>query len=329
MNKSNIIKVLIFILALGLNVKTIQSIHTEQLAINQDRAKVSKLPMASFHKFWADVKWMLYIQYMGSIDLTTEKNSKDLYEEAKSILELDPGFYKVYEISALMLSAKTPDYAVDLLTMGQDTQQNKDDWRLYQLAGNIRHQETFFNKKANRLEKIQDAIGFYREALKKPGVMPVLEKTYIKIKAQEKFEQDKNINLLVAELQEWDKYINEKSLSPEYGMEAEGDMMLSVDEDTKGNILSIIQRIKREVPEDLTGKGTSQKLLKSIFRDIKVCGNCYIQYKAGEKFCTSCSNPVKVFGICPSAQCGKVHRGGKFCQHCGTVVQKGKPKKKR
>ena len=85
-----------------------------------------------------------------------------------------------------MLSAKTPDYAVELLERGQKTQENQDDWRLYQLAGNIRHQETFFNKKADRLKKIQDAIGYYRQALTKPGVMPVLEKTYIKIKAQEK-----------------------------------------------------------------------------------------------------------------------------------------------
>ena len=327
MGKSAVIKILIFLLAVGLNVKTIKSLHSEQAEISTDRVKISKLPMASFHKFWADVKWMLYIQYMGSIDLTTDKNSKDLYEEAKSILELDPGFYKVYEISALMLSAKTPDYAVELLKLGQSTQENKDDWRLYQLAGNIRHQETFFNKKANRLEKIQDAIGFYREALKKPGVMPVLEQTYIKIKAQEKYEQDKNTNLLVAELQEWDKYINEKALSPEYGMEGEGDMMLSVDEDTKGNILALIQKIKKEAPEDLTGKKTSSKLLKSIFRDIKVCGNCYVQYKAGEKFCTSCSNPVKVFGICANAQCGKVYRGGKFCEHCGQGIKKPKTKK--
>lgn len=329
MKKSTIIKVLIFLLAVGLNVKTIRSIHAEQAAVNTDRARVSKMPMASFHKFWADVKWMLYIQYMGSIDLTTEKNSKDLFEEAKSILDLDPGFYKVYEISALMLSAKTPDYAVELLERGQKTQQNKDDWRLYQLAGNIRHQETFFNKKANRLKKISEAIGFYRLALTKPGVMPVLEKTYIKIKAQEKYEQDKNTNLLVAELQEWDKYINEKALSPGYGMEGEGDMMLSVDEDTKANILSLIQRIKREVPEDITGKGTSQKLLKSIFQDIKTCGNCYVKYEAGDNFCTNCSNPVKPYGICPNVECGKVHRGGKFCQHCRSSLQIAKPKKKR
>ena len=70
MGKSTIIKILIFILAIGLNVKTIQSLQSEQASINADRAKMSKLPMASFHKFWADVKWMLYIQYMGSIDLT-------------------------------------------------------------------------------------------------------------------------------------------------------------------------------------------------------------------------------------------------------------------
>ena len=73
MKKSLIIKVVILILAVVLNVYTIRTMHTEQLEINTDRQKISKLPLASFHKFWADVKWMLYIQYMGSIYLTTEK----------------------------------------------------------------------------------------------------------------------------------------------------------------------------------------------------------------------------------------------------------------
>ena len=96
-----------------------------------------------------------------------------------------------------------------------------------------------------------------------------------------------------------------------------------------GDILNLIQRIKREVPEDLTGKNTSQKLLKSIFRDIKTCGTCYVEYRAGDKFCSNCSNPVKTFGTCPNAQCGKVHSGGKFCQHCGTGLKVSKARKKR
>ena len=319
MKKSDIIKLLILILAIVLNTKTIKSMHVDQATISPDRALIAGTPVASFHKFWADVKWMLFIQHMGSIDLTTEKNSKDLYEEAKGILDLDPGFYKVYELSSLMLSAKTPDYAIDLLEKGQKTRQNQNDWRLFSMAGNIRHQETFFNRKVNKLEKIREAIRFYREALKKPGVMPILEKTYIKTRAQE-VHLSKDIPKVIAELQEWHKYVNNKMAGSEYGMEGEGEMFLSLEDRTKSDILSLIQRIKREHKDNLDGKKTSQKMLSSLFKGVHVCNNCYHQYAAGHKFCTSCQSAVKVFGICPNRQCGKVHSHGKFCAHCGTNV---------
>ena len=328
MKKTDIVKALILILAVVLNVKTIKSMHSDQVKISPDRAKISGKPVASFHKFWADVKWMLFIQHMGSIDLTTEKNSKDLYQEAKDILDLDPGFYKVYELSALMLSAKTPDLAIDLLKKGQETHQNMNDWRLFSMAGNIRHQETFFNKKVDKKEKLREAIGFYRLALKKPGVMPVLEKTYIKTRAQYEFEGNDKRPLIIAELTEWSKYVTNKMAGSEYGMEGDGDMMMSLEENTKGDILSIIQQVKRQHPNDLEGKKTSQKMLNSLFKGIHVCGKCYNEYAAGHKFCTECRNPVKVFGICPNRQCGKVHSNGKFCEHCGTNVRPPKKKKK-
>ncbi|MCM8536640.1 MAG: zinc ribbon domain-containing protein [Lentisphaeraceae bacterium] len=327
MKKSDIIKLLILIIAVSLNVKTMKSMHANQAEINPDRAKISGKPVASFHKFWADVKWMMFIQHMGSIDLTTESNSKDLYQEAKDILDLDPGFYKVYELSALMLSAKTPDLAIDLLKRGQETHQNKNDWRLYSMAGNIRHQETFFNKKVNKREKLREAIGFYRLALKKPGVMPVLEKTYIKTRAQEAHEANNDVPLVIAELLEWDKYVNTKMAGSEYGMEGEGgDMFLSLEENTKKDILSLIQRVKREHQNNLAGKKTSKAMLASLFKGIHTCNSCYNEYGAGHKFCTDCSKPVKVYGICPNSQCRKTHSNGKFCEHCGTNV---KPKKKK
>ena len=347
MNKSSIIKLLILIISLGLNVQIIRSIHAEQATINTDRASISKMPLASFHKFWADVKWMLYIQHMGSIDLTTEKNSKDLFDEAKGILGLDPGFYKVYEISALMLSAKTPGYAIELLEKGQKTQKNKDDWRLWSMAGNIRHQETFFNKKVDRMEKLRSAVYYYGEALKRPGVMPVLEKTYIKTRAQLSHEvskkkvkeatpeqiqkgEVKEINLLVAELEEWHKYLNDKTNSPEFGMEGES-MMLSVDEDTKSDILSLIQRIRNnpKTRDNKLGKEISQKLLTSMFQNLHVCTRCYTTYQAGDKFCGNCANSVKIFGVCHNPECRKVHRGGKFCQYCGTSTKAPKTRKKK
>lgn len=266
---------------------------------------------------------MLFIQYMGSIDLTTEQNSEDLYQEASSILDLDPGFYKVYELSSLMLSAKTPERAIELLERGQKTHKNKNDWRLFSMAGNIRHQETFFNKNVNKKEKLRDAIRFYREALKLPGVMPVLEKTYIKTRAQEVHETDPNKPLIIAKLVEWQKHISQKSVGAEYGADMEDESFVTIDENTKREILGIIQRIKTEHKDDLEGKETSQKLLQSIFKDIKVCQHCYVEFSAGHKFCVSCSKAVKTYGVCPNKQCGKVHSNGKFCEHCGTKLGGG------
>ena len=320
MKRTDVIKALILILAIILNSKTIKSMHIDQTKINPDKTMVINKPIASFHKFWADIKWMLFIQHIGSIDLTTDKNSKDLHQKAKDIVELDPGFYKVYELSSLMLSTKAPDLAVDLLKIGQKTHQNKNDWRLFSMAGNIRHQETFFNRNVDKKEKLREAIGFYRLALKKPGVMPVLEKTYIKTRAQFEFERNNERPMPIAELIEWNKYLTNKIVRSELGMKGD-DIIINLEDSTKADILSLIQQVKREFPDNFEGKKTSQQMLNSIFHGIHVCGKCYNEYSAGHKFCIECRNPVKVFGVCPNRQCGKVHSNGKFCEHCGTKLR--------
>jgi len=327
MKKSNIIKVIILLLALGLNVKTLKSLHAEQVVINADRPKISKLPLASFHKFWADIQWMLMIQHMGSIDLTTEQNSKELYSEANTIIDLDPGFYKAYEISSLMLSAKKPQFAINLLKRGQASVHTTNDWRLYSMAGNIRQQEIFFNKGPDNLTKLRESIEFYREALNKPGVISVLEKSFIKSLAQERFES-KGDKLLISELQEWFKHLSQSNYmngEGEHGNSTEGYM--SVSEEVKSELLSLIQKIKQEHPNDSKGRAISDKVIKALFKDIHICFRCFHEYHKGDKYCNECSKPVKIFGVCSSPDCAKVIRGHKFCEHCGKHVVKPKRRK--
>ena len=99
----------------------------------------------------------------------------------------------------------------------------------------------------------------------------------------------------MAELEEWHKYLNDKTNSPEFGMEGES-MMLSVDEDTKSDILSLIQRIRNnpKTRDNKLGKEISQKLLTSMFQNLHVCNRCYTTYQAGDKFwrnmCQQCQD---------------------------------------
>jgi hypothetical protein len=347
MKKSFVIKIIILIAAVLLNIQTIKSLHAEQAKINTDRQTMSQLPLASFHKFWADIKWMLFIQYMGSIDLTTDKNSETMYNDVVDIVSLDPSFYKVYEISSHMLSSRTPDLAINILEKGQAGQKTKKDPRLFTLAGNIRYNETFFNKEVNKLEKIRAAIEYFKQALKLPNASPILTKTYIKIKARFRVEKSKQAikdatpedikagnmkeaNIMIAELNEWFMYINE--LSAMEGMEniegmegMEGiDPMTMTDQKTKDTMLTLIQMIRNDVStrDDKEGKKLSQQLLQSMFKGIHICGSCYKTYSAGHKFCTACQKSVHIFGVCHNANCRQIHSNGKFCEFCGTPTKK-------
>ncbi len=321
MKKSSIVKTLILILAVVLNVMVMRSLHVEQLKINKDRATMSKLPLASFHKFWADVKWILYIQKLGSIELSTENNSRDFYNDAMSIVSLDPSFYKVYEISSLMLSSKTPDLAIDLLRKGQTTQKLSNDWRLFSMAGNICQQQTILSKLTDKnINLISDAIGYYREAMKRENFNTTIRKSYMKLRAQEVHFKDNNKNIIVAELKEWEKFVNENFLSEEMGATVGGELAYALDDDSERDILSLIQQIKRDAPEDLEGKKLIDNMIKSILKDLNTCRNCYAVYHPGDKFCSNCSGPVKIVGVCVNTNCGKVNRGGNFCEFCGTKV---------
>ena len=344
MKKSFVIKIIILIAAVLLNIQTIKSLHVEQAKINSDRQTMSQLPLASFHKFWADIKWMLFIQYMGSIDLTTDKNSETMHNDVIEIVSLDPSFYKVYEISSNMLSSRTPDLAINILEKGHAGQKTKKDARLFTLAGNIRYNETFFNKKVNKLEKIRAAIEYFKQALKLSNASPILTKTYIKIKARFRVENSKHAiknatpeeinsgnmkedNIMIAELNEWFMYINE--LSAMEGVENMQDMqgidpMSMTDQKTKNTMLSLIQMIRNDVStrDDKKGKKLSQQLLQSMFKGIHICGGCYKQYSAGHKFCTACQKSVHIFGVCHNANCRQIHSNGKFCEFCGTPTKK-------
>ena len=323
MKKSSPFKLIILILALIFNSMLIKSMHQDQLVINTDRATQSKMPIASFHKFWADIQWMLMIQHMGSMDMITEKSSLELAEEANHIIDLDPGFYKVYEISALMLSSSQPDLSIDILRRGQNGFQTKNRWKLYSLAGNIRQQEIFFKPKENNMDKLREVIGFYREALTKPGVISILERTYIKTLAHVRTGNRRSENY-VAELEEWDKHLAQKNHNHDFDGGQYNGMYDSIPEDTKKELLSLVQKIKQYEPDDLKGKVISKKIITSLFKNLHVCKKCYHQYTRGDKFCSHCSRALRVFGVCKSSGCGKVIRGGRFCEHCGTRVNSKK-----
>ena len=90
-------------------------LRERQEKIAQTRDKVSNFPLAGFHKFAADIEWMRFIQYCGSIDNVNSENAPEIERRIQRIISLDPDFGRIYYEGALILSVKAPDMALEIL----------------------------------------------------------------------------------------------------------------------------------------------------------------------------------------------------------------------
>ena len=224
MKKPGILSIIILIVAILLNSFIAGKLKEMQYnEINKDRKHISKTPMASFHKFWADIQWIIFIQFAGGIDRTTDKNAKELNEMAKNVIGNDPCFYKAYDMGALMISYKAPDDAVKLLDKAQETDLLSKDWRIPARAGSIRQLQSWRNKENNE-KLIVDTYTYFEKALQCPNVKNYILTSYIRTKASHAQQKDSELPPQIAELETWLSYyetVNSESLG-EMGAGPEG-----------------------------------------------------------------------------------------------------------
>ena len=94
MKKSLVIHLLVIVIAAAAGSMIASTLVVSQGKICVSRSQTASKAMCGFNKFIADVQWMLFINYCGSIDSIKDQNVDEVYNRLAAILRNDPDFQK-------------------------------------------------------------------------------------------------------------------------------------------------------------------------------------------------------------------------------------------
>lgn len=115
MKKSTIIHVVVMVVAVIAASLLASKLTADQKALLPEKATMSKMPVGGFHKFMADVEWMLFINYMGSQSTVDETNIDEVTRRLERLIALDPNLDKLYQDGVSSISVADPEKTVELL----------------------------------------------------------------------------------------------------------------------------------------------------------------------------------------------------------------------
>ncbi len=310
MKRSLIVHLVVMVVAVlvGAHLAGILNGNRNKIASSQDL--LSKSPLGGCHKFAADVQWMLFINYCGSIDAINEENAPEVNRRLMQILRNDPDFEKAYEVGGLMLSVAAPKEAIAVFQQGIGNPRLKHNWQMPFLAGYIM---THHMKGKDR--DLAQAERFFREAAQRssppePHVLSSLNR----IRAQRMLDNgtDQGIRLvnqkqalLHALVGDW-KVRQRESADGSYGGGSYQDL--------SGRIQQAVQEAREEAPEDENVRKSIEMARNTVLKGTHLCERCLATYGPGEKHCSACGHPVEIYGTCSA--CSALLKG-RFCNQCG------------
>lgn len=278
--------------------------------IATSQALLSKSPLGGCHKFAADVQWMLFINYCGSIDAINEENAPEVYRRLMAILKNNPDFEKAYEVGGLMLSVAAPKEAIEIFEMGIQNPRLKQNWQIPFLAGYVMvHHMKGADQDMTKAER------FYREAvLRASPPEPHVLSSLSRVQAQKllKVGSDQGITLvnqkqavLHSLLADWKSRQHEATMGSFGGYYSE---------DVTGKILQAIQEAREEAPADENVRKSIELAKNTALKGTHLCDHCFAAYGPGDKCCSACGTNVEVYGACSA--CGTLLKG-RYCPQCG------------
>jgi len=324
MKKSLIVHILIMVIAAAAGSFIASTLLMDQNKMCSTRIKVGQKSACGFNKFIADVQWMLFINYCGSVGSIKKDNVNEVYERLASIIRNDPDFEKAYEVGTLMISSEAPEKAVELMKIGCDNPRLSTNWKIPFMTGFILMQNVNKNDLPAITKKLKtDAEGFFEMAARRSSpperyvISYLMRAKALKLGKTWKPQGTKVtisiINDKHALLCTW---INEAAMD----RGGKGDDMSSASivqsstKDITQKVLSIASSLKEENPDDANVAKTINELKNTLLKGQNFCGKCMTVYAAGDKYCSSCGVKVVLYGVCE--KCGVVKKGA-YCSACG------------
>jgi hypothetical protein len=267
--KANNIKLIVVMVAAiigsGLCAK---QLVTMQKSMNRSNTvkHASKLPIAGFQKFMADIVWMRFINYAGTNPLT-EKN-KDTYKYyVDTIIAMDPDFFDIYEWGAMFLQQVDIELALEVIDKGLESPRIKDRYKLPMLAGQMLMRpewNKFYadGEKGINKDAVRRARRYYYIAAQCPDAIGSCMGCYIRTGA---LLMDNGLPKKLNELQAWKEYF-EQSAMPE-GMDHIESEMGGVSNgplDVENRLLSQIKYVAEDYGTDRADAEMKEKAKELI-----------------------------------------------------------------
>ncbi len=312
MKKMVVVHVVIMIVAVIVGAMLAAHLNQTQKKLSTDKELLSGAPIGGMHKFASDVDWMLFINYLGSLQSVNENNRKEVADRLERLMKLDPNFDKVYQDGVLSLSVADPNKAVELLQKACDNPQLQSNWKIPFYAGFIlTHHVKDDGNLANYKERAKRAADFFEMAIKRSGQTPeaYIVNSYVRALARAKGVKEDSLKYGVLEVlyEEWDRSKNRRKDGA--GMED-----YSVIPNLTERLVKAAQEAKASDDGNAELSKLVEKIKQKVLADQHLCEKCLTPYAPGDKFCSSCGTGVKPYGVCSS--CGTVLKGN-YCSNCG------------
>lgn len=317
MKKSLLTHIALMVVAIVLGYYLAVNLTAQQEKITPEKKDLSKAPIAGFQKFAADIQWMRFINYLGSLKTVDESNLPEVSKRLEEIISYDPNFESAYKDGVLSMSVADPAKTVEILKRACQNDFLKSNWQIPFYAG-------FVISHHAKQPDHNEAAKFYMMAIQRSGDKPeaYLINSYLRAKAAAMGSgKDEKLTMLQVLYDEWKTQSHARrdigdSGSPIVGGEAASGSGIP---DLTDRLLKAAQEIKsseKPTPEMLS---LVEEIRGKVLAGQHLCIKCLTPYAAGDKFCSKCGADVKVYGTCP--KCGSVLKGD-FCSDCGAKAKK-------
>lgn len=293
-------------------------LNTTQKELAPTKGNISGIPLGGFHKFVSDMEWMLFVNYLGSLNTVDESNVDEVSKRLERLMSHDPNLGKIYQEGALMISIADPEKTIEILGKACDNPNLKTNAQIPFYAGFVMVQHM-------KPPKYKEAIPFFKMAMDRSGGGEGANNYYASYyyRAKAKVLSAGKLDDRVALLQVlYDTWLGD-TRDDNYIAEAMGDS-----QDMKTRLFNAVRNAKTESedykPTD-DGNKLADAVIQRVFSDSHICHVCTSPYAAGAKYCGSCGTALKVYGICQFCQ-KEIPSGAKFCVTTGQKFPAEAPK---
>ena len=137
-------------------------LNTTQRELAPSKEAISGMPLGGFQKFISDMEWMLFVNYLGSLNTVDESNVDEVSRRLERLMSHDPNLGKIYQEGALMISIADPEKTVEILTKACNNPHLKSNSQIPFYAGFVMVQHM-------KPPKYKEAIPFFKMAVDRSG----------------------------------------------------------------------------------------------------------------------------------------------------------------